>query len=327
METVGGQAVIEGIMLRKGNMYSLAVRKENGKIVTEKHKIKDNCKGLLKFLKWPFFRGLYAMYEMMSIGMKTLIRSTDLAIESNNKEDKLSISELLFTILISFLFAIGFFVLLPYLFTNLLGFSEETRPILFNFVDAIIKMIIFVGYIKAISYMPDIKRVFQYHGAEHKIVHCYENKKKITYENIKPYSTIHPRCGSSFIMLTILVSIFVFSFVPLIISTIFPNFFSLGIIVSRIILATIRILFLPVVIMISYEVLKLAGMYESNMILKTINSPGLLLQKLTTSEPDKKQIEVAIASLNILLETKSKKSNNKKKPRKNISLKTKISKK
>lgn len=301
MDTIGGQAVIEGVMLRRKNFYSLAVRKENGIIHTERHRIKDHRNGKLRFFKLPFLRGLYAMYEMMSIGVKTLIRSTNLAMSDSEKEEKLGFFELFLTISVSILFALGIFVLLPYIFTNLLGFNEQTRPILFNLVDAIIKIIIFIGYVLIISLMPDIKRVFQYHGAEHKVVHCYESGKKLTNANIKKFTTIHCRCGSSFIMLTIIVSILVFSFVPLFFQSFFPNIFEYNAFLSRTILGFFRILFLPIVIMISYELLKLAGKYEKNFFLKIINYPGFLLQKLTTAEPDKKQIEVALASLNTLL--------------------------
>jgi uncharacterized protein YqhQ len=301
MDTIGGQAVIEGVMLRRKNFYSLAVRQENGEIHTERHRIKDYRKGKLGFLKLPFLRGLYSMYEMMSIGVKTLIRSTNLAMSNSEKEEKLSFGELFLTICFSVLFAIGIFVLLPYIFTSLLGFNEQTRPILFNFIDAIIKILIFIGYVFIISLMPDIKRVFQYHGAEHKVVHCYESGKKLIYANIKKFPTIHCRCGSSFIMLTIFVSILVFSFLPLLLQTFFPIVFELNIFLTKTILGLLRIIFLPVVIMVSYELLKLAGKYEKNFLIQIINYPGHLLQKITTAEPDKKQVEVAIASLNILL--------------------------
>lgn len=310
MATVGGQAVIEGVMLRRENFYSLAVRKENGEIVSERHRIKDYRKGWMSFLKFPFFRGLYAMYEMMSIGMKTLFKSADIAFEEDSidnskkkstKSKGLSSFEIVITAVSSFLFTIAIFVVLPYLFTNLLGFDEKSMPILFNLIDAIIKLIIFIGYILIISLMPDIKRIFQYHGAEHKVVHCYESGKKLTQKNIKKFSTVHSRCGSSFIMLTIFVSILIFSFVPLIIQIVFPSFFEMNVFLTRSLLAVVRILVLPIIIMISYEVLKLAGKYDKNIFLRVINSPGLLLQKLTTKEPDKKQVEVAIASLNKLL--------------------------
>ncbi|MFT4303667.1 MAG: DUF1385 domain-containing protein [Candidatus Woesearchaeota archaeon] len=296
MESIGGQAVIEGVMLRKKNMYSVAVRNPKGKIITTKHKIKDYRQGFLSFFKLSFFRGMYAMYEMLSIGMKTLIYSSNVA--TDEKEEKLSSMELFWVIFTSLLFTVGIFIILPYILTVLTGVKEDVNPIIFNLIDAVIKVIFFVAYVLIIGMMNDIKRVFQYHGAEHMVVHCYESKKKVTPKNCKSFSTIHPRCGSSFVMITIVISIVIFSLLPLFFIYVFPGFYDLSFTLQKIYLALLRVLVLPIVMGVSYEILKLAGKYPKNPILYLMSVPGMWLQKLTTKQPDTKQIEVAIAALN-----------------------------
>jgi len=239
------------------------------------------------------------MYEMVSIGTKTLIHSNNLAIEG--EDEKISASELFWIITISVLFTLGFFVFLPYLLTVLAGFNEQARPVLFNIVDAVIKLAFFIAYVAVIARMKDIKRVFQYHGAEHMVVHCYEAKKALNVKNVKKYETIHPRCGSSFVMITIAISIIVFSLLPLAIKLWTPGFFNINFALQKTALAVLRILVLPIIIALSYELLKLAGKYPKNILLQAVSYPGLLLQKMTTSKPDSKQIEVAIAAIKKLI--------------------------
>jgi len=299
METIGGQAVIEGVMLRRKNKYTVAVRNPKNKIVLKKESIKDHRKGLLSIFKIPFFRGMYAMYEMLGIGMKTLTYSTNVV--ADEEEEKISGFQMFWIILLSFLFAICFFVVIPYFLTVLAGIQEHVKPVMFNIVDAVIKVIFFIAYIVIISQLKDIRRVFQYHGAEHMTVHCYEAKKKITVDNVKKFSPIHPRCGSSFIMLTIVISIIIFSLLPLIIQAIAPGFYATGFLMQKVVLALLRILVIPIIIGFSYELLKLAGKYTDNILMIIISTPGKWLQKLTTSKPDKKQIEVAIAAIKGLL--------------------------
>jgi len=299
MESIGGQAVLEGVMLRKKNTYTVAVRTPKNKIIVKKHRIKDRRKGLLSIFKLPFFRGMYGMYEMLSIGMKTLTYSANIA--ADEEEEQISPLHMFWVILISFLFAILFFVALPYFLTILVGVQEHSRPVLFNLIDALIKVVFFIAYVVAIGRMDDIKRVFQYHGAEHKVVHCYENKKKITVANAKKYSSVHPRCGSSFIMLTIVISIILFSLLPILIIYLAPGLFQMHFALQKLILGLLRIAVIPIIIGLSYELLKLAGKYSDNPLLKLISLPGSWLQKLTTANPNKKQIEVAIAAIQKLL--------------------------
>lgn len=293
METIGGQAVIEGVMLRRKNSYSIAVRNPERKIIVKKFNIPEKRKGLLALFKLPFFRGMYALYEMFSIGAKALTYSSNVSLEET--EEKISKPQLFFIFLVSFLLVIAFFIVLPYLLTTLLGIKESAKPILFNLVDAVIKVIFFVAYVMVIAQMKDIKRVFQYHGAEHKVVHCYEHGKKVTVENARKFSTIHSRCGSSFIMLAIVISIIIFSFLPLLVTI--PS----SRVLEKTVLALLRIAALPVIAAAAYELLKIAGKYSHNALMHAISYPGLLLQKLTTAEPSNKQIEVAIAAMNKLL--------------------------
>ena len=200
---IGGQAVIEGVMIRGLNNYVVAVRK-NKKIVTKKGPIQ---KKKYSFLKWPFIRGFVNLVEMLVIGIKSLLWSAE---QVSSKEEKLGKNELAFTIFISVGFVILFFIALPYFLTNLIGITEEQKPILFNLVDGMIRILIFLIYIVAISFIKDVKILFQYHGAEHKAIHCYEKGKKLDVPNIKKFTTLHPRCGTSFLLIVFIVSIIVF---------------------------------------------------------------------------------------------------------------------
>ncbi|MFA6888875.1 MAG: DUF1385 domain-containing protein [Candidatus Woesearchaeota archaeon] len=288
-ESIGGQAVIEGVMMRNKNILAVAVRNEKGKIIVKKEKIKL----FTGILTWPFIRGIVAFFQMLVIGIKTLTYSSNIALNEDEKLDSWGIAGI---ISLSFVIGIGMFVLVPYIVTYFMGFNETTEPVLFNLIDSIIKMILFVAYVAIIGQVKDVRRVFQYHGAEHKTVNCYEAGKKITIQNVKKFSTIHPRCGTSFILLVMIVGIFVLSLIsPL--AMLFSSFSLLPFFVQKIILFFTRILFLLPIAAISYEILKLAGKYKDNVVLNAVNYPGMLIQKLTTQEPDNKQIEVAIKAI------------------------------
>jgi len=296
---VGGQAVIEGVMIRGPTKYAVAVRK-NRKIITKKGTIK---KKKYNFLKWPFVRGFVNLVEMLVIGIKSLMWSAE---QASGEEEKIGKHELTFTILISVAFAILFFIALPYFLTNLAGFTEEEKPVLFNIVDGIIRILIFLIYVAAISLMKDVKILFQYHGAEHKSIHCYEKNKKINIANVKKFPTLHPRCGTSFLLIVFIVSIFVFSLLPSIALFYYPEFSNLNVWLRKGILFPVRILLIPVIAGISYEILKISDRHQENLLFKLVSMPGLALQKITTKEPSKKQIEVAIVSLKKLLELEKK---------------------
>ncbi len=291
---VGGQAVIEGVLIRGPTKYVISVRKDK-KIISKKGVIK---KKKYNFLKWPFIRGFINLVEMLIIGIKALMWS---AKQAAPKEEKIGKNEFALTILISLVLVVLFFIALPYFLTNLLGFYEEKRPILFNLIDGLIRILIFLIYIVAISFIKDVKILFQYHGAEHKAIHCYEKDKKLSIENVKKFTTLHPRCGTSFLLIVFIVSILVFSLLPSIILFNYPHFLDFNKWVRRSILIPIRILLIPFIAGFSYEILKISDKYQKNLLFKLISAPGLWLQKITTKEPNKKQIEVAICSLKKLL--------------------------
>jgi len=292
---VGGQAVIEGVMMRSPNYYAVSVRNLKGKIITKTKKIKKKN----KFLKLFFIRGIVNLIEMLVLGIKTLTWSANQ--QTNKKEEKLSTKEIFWTIFISILFVILFFIALPYFLTHLFGFIEEQRPILFNLIDGIIKIALFLAYLFLISLIKDVKTLFKYHGAEHKSVYCFEAKKELTVKNIKKFSTLHPRCGTSFIFIVLIASILIFALLPLLVLRINPNFSELNIWMRKAILFPLRIAVIPIIAGISYELLKLSAKFKNNFIIKIIVLPGIWLQKITTKQPTNKQIEIALTSLKAVL--------------------------
>src|SRR3989338_3097344 len=265
MEAIGGQALIEGVLMRK----------KNQKIKTEKQVFNF----FNKFRKIPFLRGIFVLIETLYIGTKALIYSAN---EAADEGEEVSKKEIFFSILFSFIFEIAFFVLLPLYLTKIF----VSGGILFNIIDGLLRVLVFVLYVIGISFMKDIKRVFQYHGAEHMAVHCYEHKKKLTVKNCKEYSTAHVRCGTNFLFIVLILSIIVFSFI------ISENF------INKILS---RILLIPVIASLSYEFLKLSAKFGDFFLIRLLTKPGLWLQKITTREPDNKQIEVAISALKLVL--------------------------
>lgn len=292
--SIGGQAVIEGVLMRNKDQLAIAVRTEKGKIILKKEKIEGITKKY-PFLGWPFLRGIIAFFQMLVIGIKALIYSTNVAL--GEEDEVLGFWEIAGLITMSLAFGIGLFVLVPYVVTNVIGYDERTAPIAFNLVDGGIKILIFIAYVALIGYFEDIRRVYQYHGAEHKAVNCYEAGKKLTVENVKKFSTIHPRCGTSFIMFVLIIGIFLLSIIAPLTQFLVPSFSSLPFLAQKTILFFLRILFLLPIASVSYEILKLAGMFRENKVLQLVNSPGMLIQKITTQEPDNKMIEVAIKAL------------------------------
>ncbi len=269
--SIGGQALIEGVMMRSEKKYALCVRKPNKKISTKTIKIKNNPLG-----KIPFIRGSVRFIETISMGITGITYS---AAESSGEEEKLNAGEVAFTIFLSIGMTVLLFYIVPLVVARLL---TDNRGLLFNLIDGMLRLLIFLIYLFIISLMPDIKRVFQYHGAEHMTVHCYEKGEKLTIENIKKYTTLHPRCGTNFLLIVLIVSIFLFSFIPV------KTFvYRLG----------MRLLLLPIVAGISYEFLKLAGKYYENPIIKLLTYPGIMLQKITTKRPEEDMIEVAVKAL------------------------------
>jgi len=291
---VGGQAVIEGMMMRAPRSVAIAVRRPNGEIVVRKELVVPLSERF-PIVKLPILRGAVALFSSLIIGIKALNFSANEAMteEEKDKEGDKAGSELSSwamagTMTVAFGFGICLFFLFPLYLTKLMTPVIGDNNIIFNLVDGVIRVLVFMLYIWGISRMNDIQRVFQYHGAEHKSIFAYEAGEELTIENVRRYSRLHPRCGTSFLLIVMLVSIAVFSLIP----KLWPFAFKAG---SRIVL-------LPMIAGISYEFRKWSAKNEANALVKLIITPGLALQRLTTGEPDDAQLEVAIRSLNEALE-------------------------
>lgn len=292
---VGGQAVIEGVMMRAPRSVAIAVRRPDGEIVVKRELVVPLSERF-PIVKLPIVRGAVALFTSLIIGIKALNFSANEAMTEEEKDKEgvkdgggeLSSWAMAGTMTVAFGFGICLFFLFPLYLTKLLTPVIGDNNIVFNLVDGVIRVIVFLLYIWLISRMKDIQRVFQYHGAEHKSIFAFEAGEELIVENVRRYSRLHPRCGTSFLLIVMLVSIAVFSLIP----KLWPFIFKAG---SRIIL-------LPMIAGISYEFLKWSASNENHPLVKMIIAPGLALQRLTTREPDDSQLEVAIRSLNEALE-------------------------
>lgn len=282
--TIGGQALMEGIMMRGPSHIGIAVRKPNNEIQMKVDAI-DLPSRKYKFLQLPFIRGVVALVESLYVGISALMYSASFWEEDENNNGEIKPLEAIGLIFSSFLLAILFFMLIPNFITSFFQ-SRINNSFALNIIEGIIRLSFFVIYVFYISKLDDIKRVFEYHGAEHKSIHCYENGEELTVENIKKYPIMHKRCGTSFLFMVMIVSIVVLSFFG------WPN------LLFRILS---RVIALPIIGGISYEINKLIGRYD-NSICNVMSYPGLLIQKYATvREPDDKQIEVAIEALKSVL--------------------------
>lgn len=277
---VGGQAVIEGVMMRGGGQVATAVREPSGRIIVEARAV-TSLADRYPLLKKPFLRGVVVLGESLILGMKSLAYSAKMAGE---EEETLSDRELWGTMTVAFFLAVVLFVVIPTGAARLLGEVTES-PVALNLFEGALRLLLFLGYLAMIARMKDIYRVFQYHGAEHKTIHAYEAGGPLTVENVQRFSRLHPRCGTSFLLIVMIVSILVFAFLG------WPDLF------TRVLS---RVLLLPVVAGISYEIIRLAGR-SKNALLHAALWPGLCLQKLTTNPPADEMVEVAIASLAAVL--------------------------
>ncbi|WP_303930583.1 DUF1385 domain-containing protein [Veillonella dispar] len=273
---VGGQAVIEGVMMRGPGVTATAVREPSGTIVVQKEPTKSIA-DTYPILKKPFLRGCVALYESLVIGMKALSFSAKAA---GDEEEEMSNSEIAITMVISTIFAIAVFLALPTFIVKFIPGVQDNHVVL-NLIEGVIRLVLFLLYIWGIGLTKDIQRVFQYHGAEHKTIHTYELDLPLTVENVRKQSRLHPRCGTNFLLIVMVVSIFVFAFLG------WPN------LLERIVS---RVLLMPVVAGIAYEVIRLAGRSEHSLV-QALIKPGLALQYMTTREPEDDQIEVAIRAL------------------------------
>lgn len=305
---IGGQAVLEGVMMKNKEKYAIAVRKPDNEIAVEISEYKG-ISDRISFFKLPIFRGMAAFADSMYIGTKALTFSSSFFEEEEEREKEKKkgkkSSDGFFTFLTFFLsiaVAVGIFILLPLFLSNLIS-DKIDSVIILGIIEGVIRVALFVGYIVAISQMKDIKRFFQYHGAEHKAINCIEHGHELTVSNVRRQSKEHKRCGTSFMLFVMLVSIVLFMFIQT------------DTVALRYIL---RILLIPIISGISYEIIRLAG-NSDNVVINIISKPGLWMQGLTTKEPDDKMIEVAIASVEAVfdwreyLEKNGKKAGKKKK--------------
>lgn len=303
---IGGQAVIEGIMMKNNNEYSVAVRKQNGEIVVKK----DNYVMLsqkYRILGLPFIRGIFSMVDSLILGSKTLEYSASFFDDEENDENASKLDKWLnehinektmgiimsIVTVISVVFALVVFSALPAALGSLFKFVTKTNShFLTAFVEGIVRILIFILYIKLISQMEEIRRTFEYHGSEHKCINCIENGWDLTVENVLKASKEHKRCGTSFLVYVMVISIFLFMFINP--PTLWLKFLS-------------RIVLIPVVAGVSYEVLRFAGKFD-NKLVDIISRPGMWMQGLTTREPDAKEVEVAIRAVEEVFDWKEFKS-------------------
>ncbi|NMC27178.1 MAG: DUF1385 domain-containing protein [Syntrophomonadaceae bacterium] len=278
----GGMAVIEGVMMKGPRVTSLAVRRPDGSIVVEKEPNSDLGKRF-PFLKWPLLRGSYVLIESMAVGIRMLNRSANLSLDE--EEEELSSGEILVTGLIALLVAVVLFLALP---TAIVHFTRQFMGGVLgqNLVEGLIRIVFFLVYVYAISKMQEIQRVFMYHGAEHKSILTLEAGEELTVDEARKHSTLHPRCGTSFLLVVMVISILVFALLGE--GSLFYRIWS-------------RLAVFPVVAGLGYEFIRFSGQYHRHPWARILIIPGLWLQKLTTREPDDEQLEVALAALREVL--------------------------
>ncbi len=299
--SVGGQGVIEGVMMKSPTHSALAVRKEDGSITTKEW---DNKIRKSKIAKWPVIRGVVNFVDTMIMGVGTITDAAKMLDEANaddyepNRFEKFVAKKtgksamdvmMVFAVIVALALAVGLFFILPTFLTGLVK-GSITSPLLLNLIDGLVRLGIFLAYMILVGQMKDIKRVFMYHGAEHKTIACYEAGKPLTPENAKTFRRFHPRCGTSYLLLVMMIAIIVYAF--------------LGWTDNVLLRFGTRILLLPLIAGVSYEILKLVAKYDG-WFFRAIRWPGLQLQRLTTKEPDESMLEVAIVAFEMALGEKS----------------------
>jgi uncharacterized protein YqhQ len=281
---LGGQAVLEGVMMRGISTWAVAVRKPEGEIEVTSEPLVSWAKRH-RLLRLPVIRGVVALGESLKIGFRALAISANAQLAEEEDAEPIGGFTWGLTIALSLVLAIGLFFVIPVGVTSLIK-DQLGSALLFWLVEGVLRTAIFIGYIALISRLPDLRRVFEYHGAEHKTISCYEAEDELVPERAARYSRLHPRCGTSFLLIVMVLAIFVFAPIGL------PAWYWL--------LAS-RILGIPLIAGLSYEVIKWAGRNRDKRWVRALMWPGLMLQNLTTREPDHEQLEVAIAALNAVL--------------------------
>jgi uncharacterized protein YqhQ len=281
---IGGQAVIEGVMMRSLTGYSVAVRQPDGGISIRKEKLISLAKKY-PFVKLPVLRGSIVLVQSLILGIRALNYSASVASAGEEGGEEVSNAAVMGAMLMALVLGIGFFVLAPLGLTNLIRhyLLPSMGNLAYNAIDGVIRAVFFFAYILSISYMSEIRRVFQYHGAEHKTVYTFEANEPLTVDNARTKSTLHPRCGTSFLMFVMAISILVFSFVP---ST-----------APFAIKFAARVVLMPLIAGLAYEVIRFSARHLKNPVCRLLTRPGMWLQKITTKEPDDTQLEIAITAL------------------------------
>ena len=281
---IGGQAVIEGVMMRSLTGYSVAVRQPDGGVSIRKDKLVSVTQKY-PFLKTPVLRGSVVLIQSLILGMRALNYSASVASAGEEGEEEMSNWAIAGSMALAMVLGVGLFILAPLGLTNLIRhyLLPEMGNFAYNAIDGVIRAIFFFVYVWSISLMEDIKRVFQYHGAEHKTVYTFEANEELTVENARVKSTLHPRCGTSFLMFVMVISILVFSLVP---STA-PFAVKFG----------ARVVLIPLIAGLAYEIIRFSARHLTNPVCKVLTRPGMWLQRITTKEPDDKQLEIAIIAL------------------------------
>lgn len=295
---IGGQALIEGIMMRGKTAWAVAVRTPDGSIHLEEHDLP--AKTRTGWRTWPVARGVWAMYETLALSMKAFGVAASLAGEG--EDEQLTPTEIGWTMVLGVALAVVAFIIAPALLTNLFtGSSATANPYVWNIVDGVLRLAVFFAYIWGVGFMPDIRRVFAYHGAEHKSIHAFEHGIPLQPRYIQRYDTLHVRCGTAFLLMVMVVSIAVFSLVP---GKVVLGLWGVtsGIAIVAFNIAS-RIVLLPLVAGLAYEItVKWAGSHSENPFVKVLLWPGMQLQRLTTRQPDDGMVEVAVAALTAVAE-------------------------
>ncbi|MDO8987000.1 MAG: DUF1385 domain-containing protein [Coriobacteriia bacterium] len=289
---IGGQAVLEGVMMRGKHNWAIAVRKPDGGIHVEDHELKTAVT-THPWLGRPIIRGIWGFYETIVLAMKAFEVSASYAGET--EEEQLSAKEISFAMILGVAMSVLLFIVLPAFATNWMVGSASEKPFMWNLVDGILRLVAFFLYIWGVSRVKDIQRVFGYHGAEHKTIHAFENGLPLEAPVIQKYSTQHVRCGTSFLLMVMVIALFVYSLFP--VKAIVA---SIGVDAKWATLAVaigIRIVFLPLIAGLAYEVIKWAGKTPERPLVRILLWPGLQLQRMTTREPDDSMVEVAVAAM------------------------------
>lgn len=304
---VGGQALLEGIMMRGRYNWSVAVREPNGNIYLEEHDLRSG-RPENSWLRWPIMRGIVAFVESLTLGYKALEIAAMHAFdtEAENMEEiggssEFGQREMAVSMVVGLVLGVVLFVVAPAVLTNLIVGEYDRATLAWNLVDGLIRVAVFVFYIWIIGRLPDIKRMFGYHGAEHKTIHCYEHGLPLTPENARSFPRLHVRCGTAFLIMVMIIAILVYTITPL--NALISAWGVPDGALKLLLVIVVRILLMPLIAGLSYEItVKWAGSHPENPLVRVILWPGLQMQYLTTREPDDSQIECAIAAMQLVLD-------------------------